>query len=145
MNAIPSLSTSCHGKPLIHFFTKETVNDRQLRSLDFLAAFNLDIQYITGISNRAADALSRLLKVTKPATASDVDTYSHRGDGHLVNAIAVTTPPDSTLDQEFLVEIKSAYQHDELAQFLLKGFNGRKGSRLTITATDYALAFLQHV
>ena len=45
--------------PLCHWKTQCDLSKRQLRWLDFLANFDFDITHIPGISNTAADALSR--------------------------------------------------------------------------------------
>ena len=45
--------------PLRHWKTQRMLSRRQLRWLDFLANFDFDITHIPGITNTAADALSR--------------------------------------------------------------------------------------
>ena len=45
--------------PLQHWKTQRMLSRRQLRWLDFLAEFDFDIRHIPGITNTAADALSR--------------------------------------------------------------------------------------
>jgi transposase InsO family protein len=45
--------------PLRHWKAQRVMSKRQLRWLDFLAEFDFDITHIPGISNTAADALSR--------------------------------------------------------------------------------------
>ena len=45
--------------PLKHWKTQRTLSRRQLRWLDFLADFDFDITHIPGVTNTAADALSR--------------------------------------------------------------------------------------
>ena len=45
--------------PLRHWKTQRILSRRQLRWLDFLADFDFDITHIPGITNTAADALSR--------------------------------------------------------------------------------------
>ena len=45
--------------PLQHWKTQRQLSKRQLRWLEFLSEFDFDIKHIPGISNTAADALSR--------------------------------------------------------------------------------------
>ena len=45
--------------PLQHWKTQRDLSKRQLRWLDLLCNFDFDIKYIPGITNTAADALSR--------------------------------------------------------------------------------------
>ena len=45
--------------PLQHWKTQRDLSKRQLRWLDLLCNFDFDIKYIPGITNMAADALSR--------------------------------------------------------------------------------------
>jgi len=45
--------------PLQHWKTQRDLSKRQIRWLDFLSNFDFDIKYIPGITNKAADALSR--------------------------------------------------------------------------------------
>jgi hypothetical protein len=45
--------------PLQYWKTQRDLSKRQIRWLDFLSNFDFDIKYIPGITNKAADALSR--------------------------------------------------------------------------------------
>jgi Reverse transcriptase (RNA-dependent DNA polymerase)/RNase H-like domain found in reverse transcriptase/Integrase zinc binding domain/Chromo (CHRromatin Organisation MOdifier) domain/Retrotransposon gag protein len=45
--------------PLQYWRTQRDLSKRQIRWLDFLSDFDFDIKYIPGITNKAADALSR--------------------------------------------------------------------------------------
>src|SRR5580704_13756799 len=45
--------------PLQHWKTQKDLSDRQIRWNELLSKFDMDIRYIPGISNSAADALSR--------------------------------------------------------------------------------------
>ena len=45
--------------PLQHWKTQRTLSKRQLRWIEFLSEFDFDIKHIPGVSNTAADALSR--------------------------------------------------------------------------------------
>lgn len=45
--------------PLQHWKTQRTLSKRQLRWMEFLSEFDFDIKHIPGVTNTAADALSR--------------------------------------------------------------------------------------
>ena len=50
-------------KNLIGFLTTKELNQRQVRQVEILAEYYFEIQYIKGIENARADALSRKAKL----------------------------------------------------------------------------------
>jgi len=84
--------------PLQYWKTQRDLSKRQIRWLDFLSNFDFDIKYIPGITNRAADALSRY-------------PYAQSNNDPQVNAITV-----STSDPQIHVEIQKSYHEDKFFQ-----------------------------
>ena len=55
-------------KPLTRAITSQTIkSQRQIRHLAFISEYTTDIRHISGLSNSAADALSRIAKVSLPS------------------------------------------------------------------------------
>ena len=122
-------------KPLIHFFSKPAVLDRQVRYLDFLSMFNLEILYIKGKKNLVADALSRKLTLEDAIqrTTADADTlkFEFKGDATIASMICASASREMyTMDNDFLSQIRQAYRTDEFAQMFFAGYNGRPKSNI---------------
>ncbi len=81
--------------PLQYWKTQRDLSKRQIRWLDFLSDFDFDIKHIPGITNKAADALSR---------------YPHAqiNDDLQVNAMTV-----SASDPKIRNEIRKSYREDK--------------------------------
>jgi RNase H-like domain found in reverse transcriptase/Reverse transcriptase (RNA-dependent DNA polymerase)/Integrase zinc binding domain/Chromo (CHRromatin Organisation MOdifier) domain/Retrotransposon gag protein/Integrase core domain len=77
--------------PLKHWKTQKDLSKRQIRWLNFLCDFDFDIQYIPGITNTTADALSRYPMAQSSAVA----------------ALSYTE-----IDPEFVQRLKDAYETD---------------------------------
>ena len=118
-------------KPLVHFFSKPAVLDRQVRYLDFLSMFNLEILYIPGKRNLVADALSRkfTLEDAVALTNNDPDSkFVFEGDASIASCAAATIA--YTMEGNFLDKIRASYDKDDFARLFLSGSNGRKGSKI---------------
>ena len=63
--------------PLTHIKTQHDLSPGQIRWNEFLLHFNTDIQYIPGVSNSAADALSH---VPHPAPSTPVELPQLKSD-----------------------------------------------------------------
>ena len=81
--------------PLQYWKTQRDLSKRQIRWLDFLSNFDFDIKYIPGITNRAADALSRY-------------PYAQPNKSEL-NSLATTT---HELNNRVTDEIRTSYFND---------------------------------
>jgi RNase H-like domain found in reverse transcriptase len=86
-------------KPLTHFKTQRDLSPQQIRWNEALAQFDIDIHYIPGISNSAADALSRY---------PYVQTFD-------INAVS-----SAEFDPNILSSVKANYEKDPLFGFVIK-------------------------
>src|SRR5438045_1295527 len=81
--------------PLQYWKTQRDLSKRQIRWLDFLSDFDFDIKYIPGITNKAADALSR---------------YHHAQSNSDLQVNAITV---SASDPKIRDEIQKSYHEDK--------------------------------
>ena len=70
---------------LKHFLTQATLNPRQVRWLDLVIEFQLDIRYRSGPENAAADALSRMRHVKTSAT--ECRSSDRPADAHVMGMV----------------------------------------------------------
>ena len=87
-------------KPLIHWKTQRDLSPRQIRWNETLTRFDTDIHHIPGISNSAADALSRYPYVQGNPESDDNE------DIHAISIIE--------FDKDILESIRSSYKNDKL-------------------------------
>jgi len=89
--------------PLAHLKSQWDLSPRQIRWNETLARFDMDIHYISGVTNSAADALSRYPYIQQPwtdPTPSDdlIEVYlitAAEVDSDVTNAIKVAYPNDT--------------------------------------------------
>ena len=67
-----SVTARSDHNSLQHFFTQRTLSPRQVRWMEELAEYDIEIEYVKGKQNVVADALSRKLSRVLPAAAPPV-------------------------------------------------------------------------
>src|ERR1700737_993714 len=82
--------------PLRHWKTQKDLSKRQIRWLNFLCDFDFDIHYIPGITNTAADALSRYPYAQSASANIDINAVS-----------------SVHIDPEFIERLTKAYEEDK--------------------------------
>lgn len=111
----PGVTVHCDNMPTIYLRTKDRLTSRQAKWSDYLSEFNFELKHIKGSENKAADALSRRADYQSDASSAAAIASSDPipiFDEHATEK--QTCPPD------LLSRIKSLYEHDALAQKLLK-------------------------
>jgi hypothetical protein len=87
--------------PLTHWKTQKHLSPRQIRWNETLARFDTDIHHIPGISNSAADALSRFPYVQAIDLKAPIDEH-----------VCVTSIVE--FDKDILDSVKAHYENDKL-------------------------------
>ena len=92
--------------PLTHWKTQRDLSPRQIRWNEVLAQFDTDIKYIPGITNTAADALSRYPYVQDLSEEESNEIWVDIGeDGQIVGEWEIEDvggQDDATCDEEVL-------------------------------------------
>jgi hypothetical protein len=77
--------------PLVHFQNQRDLTPRQIRWNEYLSRFDTTIRHIPGITNSAADALSRYPYVQASVNSTSVIEF----DEEILNSVRRTLPGDS--------------------------------------------------
>ena len=107
--------------PLQYWKTQRDLSKRQIRWLDFLSNFDFDIKYIPGITNRAADALSRYPHAQAELNA--LATTTHELSDGVIEEIRKSYPDDSFFKP--IVKDPDHYQHFSIRDGLIYLRDGR--------------------
>src|SRR5271156_666500 len=109
--------------PLQYWKTQRDLSKRQIRWLDFLSNFDFDIKYIPGITNRAADALSRYPHAQAAAELNALAITTHELSDEVIEEIRKTYPDDSFFKP--IIHDPDHYQHFSIRDGLLYLRDGR--------------------
>lgn len=82
-------------KPLIHAFSRkpEKASPRQLRHMDYIAQFTIEIIRLAGNENPVADALLRLNEISMPATCNFEDIQAAQKGNEELQTILTSNNP----------------------------------------------------
>ena len=132
--------------PLQHWKTQKDLSDRQIRWNELLSRFDMDIRYIPGISNSAADALSRYPYVQQniavPIKEEYIDELStFELDDKVLNSIREHCPSDNLFGP--VIESPDQYPLYDIVDGLIY-FEGRLAIPSNDRGTRNTLMELHH-
>jgi hypothetical protein len=102
-------------KSLEYFQTQKNLSPRQLRWMEFMASYDWKITYRPGKYNHVADALSR-----RPDLQSDANQSNDTIDNINVNVIRICGITSVNVGNDFIDEVKQAYNDDDICRSLLE-------------------------
>ncbi|TFY69679.1 hypothetical protein EVJ58_g270 [Rhodofomes roseus] len=83
-------------KGLTHLWTQKNLSGRQARWMEKLSEFSFDIEYVPGVENVLADALSRIYSNDAPGTVRAPSEYTQFDETSMVpaqlNAVGISAP-----------------------------------------------------
>ena len=68
-------------KGLVHLLNQRNLSGRQARWLEKIAEYDFRIEYVPGVENILADALSRIYSNDQPGTVRAPSEYTQHDDG----------------------------------------------------------------
>ena len=97
--------------PLTHWKTQKDLSPRQIRCNEFLTRFDTDIHHIPGVTNSAADALSRYPYAQQSPTSPENSEPRAMNDEEELDLYALTV---IEIDNAIYDAIRKAYKEDGL-------------------------------
>ncbi|KAJ8473319.1 hypothetical protein ONZ51_g7961 [Trametes cubensis] len=77
---------------LIHLMAQKTLSGRQARWIEKISEFDFTIEYVPGVENVLADALSRIYSADAPGTVRAASEYVVHDDGEILPQYLATAP-----------------------------------------------------